>query len=202
VAIKKAFNIDANVDEIKTAGMTDTKIVIELLSKRGLSEEEIKPKLKEVFEFMVDFVKENIGGSGIIVNQGVKELLQELESKGHILGLVTGNLEEIAELKLKEVSLWDFFQVGSFGEVSEFRGELIEDAINQTERKFNFKIDKRNVFYMGDSPLDIEASKKVGVNMIAMATGIYSKKELERFKPDFISDSINKDYIIKIIESD
>jgi phosphoglycolate phosphatase-like HAD superfamily hydrolase len=202
VGIKKVFNVDASVDEIKTSGMTDTKIVIELLSKRGFSVEEIKSRLKEIFEVMVEFVKENIKDSGIVVNQGIKELLQELKERGCILGLVTGNLEGIAKLKLREVGLLEFFQVGAFGEVSEFRDKLIEKAINQTEKKFNVKIDKRNVFYIGDALLDVEAGKKVKVNTIAVATGVYSKEDLEKSNPDFIFDKIDKNSIIKIIESD
>lgn len=201
VGIKKVFNVDVTVDEIKTSGMTDTRIAIELLSKRGFSKKEIKPKLKEVFEVMVEFVKENIKDSGIDINKGVKELLQELKERGYILGLVTGNLEGIAKLKLKEVDLWEFFQVGAFGEVSEFREKLIEKAINQTERKFNVKINKRDVFYIGDAPLDIEAGKKSGVKTIAVATGIFSRKDLEKSNPQFIFDNVNKDSFIKIIES-
>lgn len=200
VGIKKLFNVDVNVDEIKVSGKTDTKIVIELLTKRGFSVEEIRPKLKEVFEVMTDFVKENIRDSGIIVNEGIKELLQELKDRGYILGLVTGNLEKIAELKLKEVDLFEFFKVGAFGEVSEFREKLIEKAINQAETEFNIKISKKDVFYVGDALLDVETGKKAGVKTIAIATGVHSKEELEKSNPDFIFNKVDKDSIIKIIE--
>jgi phosphoglycolate phosphatase-like HAD superfamily hydrolase len=203
VAIKKTFDIDANVDEIQTSGKTDTRIAIELLNKKGIKITEIRPRLKEIYQTMIEYVKENIESSNLIINPGVRKLLEELKSKNNvILGLLTGNLEEIAKLKLNKVGLLEFFQVGGFGEISENRERLAEEAIKKTEKKFDIRIDKKNVFYIGDAPLDIECGKSIGIKTIAIATGKHSKEELIKYNPDyFFADFSDLRSIINVIDS-
>lgn len=202
IAIKKLFNVDVNVDEIKPSGKTDTRIVIEMSNKRGIPQEIVKAHLKEIFTIMVSYVKEHVAESNLEVVPHIEELLEELKQRGHILGLLTGNLEEIAKLKLKKVGLLEFFQVGGFGEISETREKLAENAIEQVETKFGTKVDKKNVFYIGDAPLDIECGRNVGIKTIAVATGPHPKEELTKLKPDFLFDDFSDfKHIIEVIEN-
>ena len=47
-------------------------------------------------------------------------------------------------------------------------------------------------FYCGDTPQDIIQGRRAGVKTIGLTTGLYSKEELEREKPDFIFDNIEE----------
>lgn len=150
---------------------------------------------------MIEFVEKNIDSSNISPNPGVFELLEELRSRGYILGLITGNVENIAKIKLKALNLLQYFQVGGFGDMSEIREKLLERAIGEAEGKFDLRFDKKDVFYFGDAPLDIECGKNVGVTTIAVSTGVHSKEELSKHTPDYLyKDFSDIDSIVKAIE--
>jgi pyrophosphatase PpaX len=46
-------------------------------------------------------------------------------------------------------------------------------------------------FYCGDTPQDIIQGKRAGVKTIGLTSGLHSKAELEKEKPDFIFDNID-----------
>jgi len=45
-------------------------------------------------------------------------------------------------------------------------------------------------FYCGDTPQDIIQGRRAGVKTIGLTTGLHTKEELEKEKPDFIFDNI------------
>ncbi len=45
-------------------------------------------------------------------------------------------------------------------------------------------------FYCGDTPQDIVQGRRAGVTTVGLTTGLYSKDELEKEKPDFVFDKI------------
>ncbi|MEA2074846.1 MAG: HAD-IA family hydrolase [Euryarchaeota archaeon] len=45
-------------------------------------------------------------------------------------------------------------------------------------------------FYCGDTPQDIIQGRRAGVKTVGVTTGLYSKEELEKEKPDFVFDKI------------
>lgn len=45
-------------------------------------------------------------------------------------------------------------------------------------------------FYCGDTPQDIIQGRRAGVKTIGVTTGLHTKEELEKEKPDFIFDNI------------
>ena len=47
-----------------------------------------------------------------------------------------------------------------------------------------------NIFLVGDTPLDIRAGKEAKVITIGVATGIFSKEDLEKAGADFVLDSL------------
>ncbi|MEM7825229.1 MAG: HAD hydrolase-like protein, partial [Candidatus Aenigmatarchaeota archaeon] len=194
VAIKKIFNIDIEINEIQYSGKTDTRILLELLERKGFRQEDVRPKLKEMFKIMIEYVKKNIKNSDIYINPGVVELLEELKSKGYILGLITGNVKEIAKIKLGQLNLWKYFQVGGFGNLSEFREDVLKEVIAQAEKKSNLKFDKKDIFYFGDAPLDMICGKNVGVTTIGVSTGMFTIDELAKYKPSHLfKDYYNTD---------
>lgn len=202
VAFKKVFGIDADINEISPIGKTDKKIIIEVMKNRGLSEEQILSRLPEFYQAMIKHVEEKIWSDNSFKPiDRVKELLEELKKKGYVLGLVTGNLEKLASLKLRKLGLLGFFKVGGFGESSENREELIQKAIYRAEEKYGSKFQKKYVLIIGDTPKDIEAAKKAGVKAIAFSTGPFQLKELKRHNPDYLfKDFSDKESIIKAIE--
>ena len=204
IGFKKAIGIDVNVVEIYgvNSGKTVRSIVSEILEKKGFTGKEILSKVDDVFNEMVKYYEEKIEFDQSLESiPHVMELLEELERRGYVLGLVTGNVERIAKLKLKKVGLSDFFEIGGFGDSSTIKGELALEAIQKASEKLKIKFDKKNVFVVGDTPLDIKCGKEIGVKTIAVSTGPFRADELMRHNPDYLfNDFSDVKSILKTIE--
>lgn len=87
--------------QIQHQGMTDLWIVDVLLAKRGVPEGTIKERLPAINAAMVDYCQARRDQIGVSLLPGVRALLAELAGREDtLLGLVTGNLEPIAHMKL------------------------------------------------------------------------------------------------------
>lgn len=53
-------------------------------------------------------------------------------------------------------------------------------------------------FYCGDTPPDIVQGRRAGVKTVGLTTGLYTKEELEKEKPDFVFDKI--DAVLNILQ--
>ena len=115
---------------------------------------------------------------------GIAELLPQLAAREDILlGLETGNIESAAYLKLKRGGLDGYFTFGGFGSDSEDRAKLILAGIERARSLEHKLIRKDNIFVIGDSPHDIAAGNKLGVNTIAVGTGLVDQEKVLAEKP-------------------
>jgi len=188
-AFLKIYKIDTNIDIINHHGMTDQQVIIEVLKKNGLDEQSIKSKIKGCMKVMIESFNKIIKQDDIVVLDGVRELLKELDRNNVLMGLVTGNLEPIAKSKLKKVGLNQYFKVGGFGSDDIDRTNLVKIAIKMAEKNFDFK-SKDNIFLVGDAPREIKAGKEAGVKTIGVATGIYPMEELKNSGADFVLENL------------
>ena len=178
---EKVFGVRGR--RIVTHGMTDQQIIIEMLKKEKIPESVIMPKLEECKNVLADYYRKNMKNYNYTVFGGVTELLNLLNKNEISLGLVTGNVEEVAHLKLKKVKLDKFFKVGGFGSDAIRRSDLVRIAMKRAEEEFGSFDD---VFVIGDSPGDVQAGKEAGAKTIGVATGAYSQSTLKKFKPDYV----------------
>lgn len=199
-AFKNVYGFDTNQRAINHHGMTDQQIIIEVIKKQGLTEAEVRAKLKECMQYMVDFYHKNSQSDEIAVLDGVRELLEELSKHDILMGLVTGNLEPIARGKLTTVRLNHYFKVGGFGSDDINRSKLVKLAIKRAESQ-SF-VANNNVFLFGDAPADMQAGKKRGAVTIGVTTGIFSREELLKAGAQYILPNLkDTDKILKIILS-
>lgn len=198
-AFLKVYKVKTSIEIINWHGMTDQQIIIDVLKKNSFSEKNIKSNLKECMEVMVSFFNKIIDKEEIILLEGVKNLLKELEENNILTGLVTGNLEIIARLKMKKIGINNYFKLGGFGSDDIDRAKLVKLAIKRAKDNFKFIFDD-NVFLIGDTPKDIKAGKEAGIRTIGVATGIYSKEQLKEAGADFLLENLkNKKEIFGII---
>ena len=193
---KTVYGIDAWTDEMDTIGFTDKRDIYEIMKLRGLSEREISSRMDEMFSSMAKYFKDNlskINADGVLI-EGVKESLSELEKdKGLIIGLLTGNVKGIAEMKLKKLGIWNHFKCGGFGSSSAIRSELVSEAISDAKKKRLIgDIELSYVYVIGDTKRDIECAKEAGAVSVAVASGEFSKDDLEDHKPDFLISSLSE----------
>ncbi|MEA2215065.1 MAG: phosphoglycolate phosphatase, partial [Solirubrobacteraceae bacterium] len=95
--------------------------------------------------------------------------LGRLRDSGHILALVTGNLEPIARRKLDLRGLGAFFPPGQggFGSDSELRAELVPLARKRAGAN-DTPHPRDDTVLIGDTPLDVAAASADGVRCVAI----------------------------------
>jgi phosphoglycolate phosphatase len=198
-ALSEVYGI-ANPAPVKNMqGMTDLKIICEILTQENMDLESIKLGLDKCMHIMYLKYKDALQEQDLKVLEGVKQLLENLQRVGIPTGLVTGNTEAIAWLKLEKVGLSKYFQFGGFGDKIVKRSDLVKNAIKFSEQTFG-KLNNRNIFLIGDTPRDIVGGQKVGVNTIGVATGDFSVEELAQAGADFIvKDLKDSEKILNII---
>src|SRR3989338_1175902 len=123
---------------------------------------------------------------------GIKEVLTRLQNKGCELALVTSNSKENVRDFLQKNNIRVFNNIraglGLFGKSS---------VLNKLIREKNYN--KEEVFYIGDEVRDIEASNRIGIEVIAVTWGFQSKSILKKYKPNYLVDTPNELYqVVKV----
>ncbi len=183
------------VGELDLAGKTDLQIVKEALAKIGVeSSDGIIRRICDEYTRRLKLEMEAHGGE---VLPGVRELLQRLqETSGIYLGLLTGNLEEGARLKLEPFGLNSFFQVGAFGGDHEDRDALLPIAIKRLEVLKGIRPGYDECIVVGDTPRDVRCAKVHGAFAIGVATGRFSMDTLSKAGTDLVVPDLRQTTMI------
>jgi phosphoglycolate phosphatase-like HAD superfamily hydrolase len=184
----------ALVDEMGTAGpieryrfdgKTDPQIVRELLTLAGHPEAEAEERIAAVCRRYVGLLAAELAkpAQATKVFPGVRELLADLEpheAAGRALvGLLTGNLEGGAALKLRAAGLDPArFAVGAFGSDSPRRPDLPAIAAERAARRTGRKFTGADIVIVGDTPDDVACGRPIGARTVAVATGFFDVAQL------------------------
>jgi phosphoglycolate phosphatase len=131
MAFDELYGIPADIGEFTDAGMTDPEVgrkTFESVMHRAPERQEFTRLLERRLFYLHQTVRDS---TGYRVLPGVPELLPRLIDKGYLLGLVTGNLEASAHIKLHRAGLNRFFSFGGYGSDSTDRGELTRIALRR-----------------------------------------------------------------------
>lgn len=185
-AIEAAFARDYTEREffhqVRFDGKTDRQIVRELHVAAGRPERATAHAMDELIERYLGHLREELSARSQMVSvyPGVAALLDALEEMPQIcLGLLTGNVEKGARLKLGAAGIdFDRFQLGAFGSDSEHRPELPSFALARATALLGHTPPGERVVIIGDTPADVTCGNGIGARAIAVATGSYSTSEL------------------------
>jgi phosphoglycolate phosphatase len=184
LALKDLFSIDNGFHGISMAGKTDTQIIKEGIMKHGLS---ANGTIDAVIKAYLNYLRREINNDRKHVKPGIYEVLEELKPLQDLgLGLLTGNIEQGARIKLEPFRLNEYFPAGAFGSDDEDRNNLLPIAIKRFEELFQQKIEADNCIIVGDTPRDVECAHIYGAMCIAVATGPYSYEDLIEAGADYV----------------
>jgi len=169
------------LDGVVAHGNTDIGILRDAFNLAGVQEDLWRPRLDELTRTMCEYVKQREGELCIDVPPNVRRTLDYLRNRGAVLGVATGNLRGIGELKLKRAGLLTCFQFASWSDGFESRADVFLAA---AERARNIAGAGASVCVVGDTPADIVAARANGLDVIAVATGIYTANVLAAENPD------------------
>lgn len=186
-ALHTVFGKTFSVEGYSTSGKTDTQIAIELGERSDVSEAEMIERLDEVRELYLAGLKVELAGISPTVFVGVKELVSAVsEHKACVTGLLTGNFEPGAWMKLDRIDLSAPFQMGSFGDGARARKDLPGKAVTRAKELTGRTFAGKDIIVIGDTPNDVACGRHLGVKAIAVATGIFDAAELEKSEPDHL----------------
>ena len=168
-------------------GKTDKQIVRELMRLEGHDDAYIDSHMDAVVQVYLSELQKNLaeGGRDIVMYAGVSELIDAVEARDNtVLGLLTGNIESGAALKLRSVGLdVSRFVVNAYGSDHEVRGELPSVARRRLQDRLGVEIAGADVIVIGDTPADIQCGRSIGARAIGVATGRYSLPQLLQHDP-------------------
>ncbi|MGI8559045.1 MAG: HAD hydrolase-like protein [Solirubrobacteraceae bacterium] len=107
-----------------------------------------------------------------------------------MLGLVTGNLEAAAHIKLHRAQLNRFFSFGGYGSDAADRGELTRIALGRATLVYGEKVSPAQAVVVGDTPHDVEGAHAAGIECIAVASGHFSLEQLQQAGADHAISSL------------
>lgn len=172
-ALREVTGNEIELADLDLAGRTDFYILKRILERHagGYTAE----KYQELLFRYLQNLEESVSQSPPEVLPGVELLLQELSQESNaMLGLLTGNVETGARLKLGP--LFEYFSFGVYGEFAEHRDTLGIQAREIFERHSGLRASELVV--IGDTPHDISCARAGGAKMIAVATGQFARHEL------------------------
>lgn len=162
---------------VPMAGRTDHEIALALLELNGIEQgEEHLPAFARALAERLAAKEPEIRERGYAF-PGAAEVLAELDRRGVVQSLLTGNIEPNAALKLAAFGLGAEldFEIGAYGSDHRVRPELVAIARAKAREKHGADFD---VVLVGDTPLDIAAARGGGAEVVAVATGPHSMEEL------------------------
>lgn len=193
LAFDELYGIPADIGKFSDAGMTDPEVgrlTFAAVIGHPPSRKEFARLLERRLHHLYGAVADS---KGYRVLAGVDKLLPRLLEHGYLLGLVTGNVEAAAHIKLHRAKLNRFFSFGGYGSDSTDRAELTKVALQRAALVYGEPIDPKQCLTIGDTPLDVTAGHGAGIDCLGVASGHFSVEQLREAGADFAVGSLADD---------
>lgn len=192
LAFDDLYGIPADIGKFTDAGMTDPEVgrkTFEAVLKRKPDREEFARLLERRLHYLHQTVAES---KDYRVLPGVEELLPELLHDGYQLGLVTGNVEAAAHIKLHRAQLNRFFCFGGYGSDSDDRGEVTKITLDRASLVFGETVTPEQAIVVGDTPHDVEGAHAAGIACVGVGSHHYTADELREAGADYAISSLTE----------
>src|SRR5271163_469687 len=186
-SVEAVMGYPLSMDGVAVHGSTDTAIFRDAFRLAAIDDEVWQPRLEEILERLRSRVWEQRERMSVTVMPGVLSMLAHLKNRGKLLGVATGDLEQIGWLKIELAGLRDWFTFGGFSDRFIVRSEMIAHAAALARAIVGADA---SVCVVGDTPFDISAAKANELPVIAVATGRYSFDELMQCTPDVCATTL------------
>jgi phosphoglycolate phosphatase-like HAD superfamily hydrolase len=164
--------LDAAMKRVPFNGRTDPAIIRDVAREAGVTDEDFEDGLERLYETYLRHLDINSREPGPRLCAGVPELLERLEARPGIgLGLLTGNIEPGARIKLRGFDLNRYFPAGGFGSDSADRAIIAATARSRFEVLLGAPIAPESVLVIGDTVHDIDCGRVNGFRTLGVGTG-------------------------------
>jgi phosphoglycolate phosphatase len=190
LAFDELYGIPADIGEFTDVGMTDPEVgrkTFQAVLHREPARKEFTRLLERRLYYMHQTVEE---AEDYRVLPGVQNLLPRLIDDGYLLGLVTGNVEAAAHIKLHRAGLNRFFSFGGYGSDSADRGEITRIALKRAGLVYGEPLSPAQAIAVGDTPHDVAGAHAAGMACVGVGSHHFSVEELREAGADYAIGSL------------
>jgi phosphoglycolate phosphatase len=178
LAFDELYGIPADIGKFTDTGMTDPDVGHRTF-RAVLGSDPSRAELGKLMERRLHYLYQTVADSDDYrVLEGVEELLPRMLEEGYLLGLVTGNVEAAAHIKLHRARLNRYFSFGGYGSDSTDRGELTRVALQRAAVVSGGSVAPDQEFVVGDTPHDVAAAHAAGVPCVGVASHHFTADQL------------------------
>jgi phosphoglycolate phosphatase-like HAD superfamily hydrolase len=190
-AFDELYGVPADIGQFTDAGMTDPTVA-RLTFKAAVGHDPTPRELATVMAAYLDRIPYEVEHSEKYrVLDGADELLRRLgRERGVLLGITSGAVEAAAHIKLSRAGFNRYFPFGGYGSDSADRIELTQRALERGAMLLGEALDPKQVLVVGDTPKDLDAAHGAGCVAVGVATGHYSREQLEEAGADVVLDTL------------
>lgn len=171
-----------SIAKVPVHGRTDEGILTDLFAAHELSFSEHREAFSRRYWELLPAALAS--GPGELL-PGVMDLLAQLEANSGIeLGILTGNAERPAEVKLEHFGLRKFFRFGGYGDQHTSRNDVATLAKEAAQKAVGDAFDPSQLWVVGDTINDVVCARWIDAKVIAVETGGSDPNELRASNPD------------------
>lgn len=180
-----------STEGVSFSGKTDPQILREVLTLNDVHPDLLNGRFAEVVDAYRAMLPRLLQAAMVRALPGAAALVERLHAEPAVqLGLLTGNVREMAYLKLDAIGLGGYFPFGAFGCDHEDRNALPAVAVERALAHAGRPFEPSDVLVIGDTPRDVECARAYGARVVAVATGRFGRAELAEHAPDALLDSL------------
>jgi phosphoglycolate phosphatase len=187
---EREFNVPDATKHLHFAGRTDPSIVRDFFQHFSIAP--TPENFARFFSAYVIWLEKILGTLDGTVLPGVRELIAAFQMMAHkpVIGLLTGNVKQGAQLKLTHYRLWDLFSMGAFGDDHEDRNQIAIIARERGSKIIGAQLRGEEILVIGDTPRDVECGRAIGAKVLAVATGTFSTDQLRQCQPHWVAPDL------------
>lgn len=194
-AFESVFGFDALPDaatRVRFDGRTDPLIIEEIAALAGIEAGILEGRARDLERRYLDELAGRLAERREArALPGVRDLLVEMTERRAPFGLLTGNIERGARLKLGAVGIGTFFTLGAFGSDGPHRAALGRLARERFETALDRSFAPEEVVVVGDSVEDVRAARANGYRCLAVLTGWTEREILLSENPDALIQDLS-----------
>ncbi|MBS2033713.1 HAD family hydrolase [bacterium] len=186
-ALAQVLQRPFQLSKVPPSGQTDPNIVRAMFQEVDLPVEHWEECERQIFQIYPQLLAAQLleRKQDSRLEPGVDALVELLHEHPELhLGVLTGNLEVTARMKLDVFGLNPYFPVGAFGSDCADRNQLGPIALERARQHYGRDFRPERTWFIGDTHHDINAARACGARVLAVATGSYSQADLQEFLPD------------------
>lgn len=191
-AFSELYDIPADIGQFTDNGMTDPDVgrkTFAAVLERDPTDAEFSRVMEARNRHLRDAVAES---SGYRVLAGVEALLPRLLNEGYLLGLVTGNVEVAAHIKMHRGGLNRWFCCGAYGSDSLDRNEVTRISLQRASITYGAEIRPDQALVIGDTPRDVEGAHSGGMACLGVGSHHFSAAQLTEAGADFVLEDLTQ----------